>query len=282
MLKTCCSIQSFCSYTKVGLAVAFPALEAMGVECAPVPSCVLSTEVHGYGPFHFRSSTPDMKATFEHWERENLKWDAIYSGFLGDSEQVEIITEFVKKHKESLVLIDPVLGDENRTYGASQDAQIPYMKKLISIADVITPNQTEAAFLLDLPQKKTITTAEAYDMAKALLKKGPKTVLITSAELSDQDPSLCYIVYATKDECSLVSHKKYKQMYYGTGDLFASVVMASLLHGKAVKEAVSLAGETVYKALKRTDEAKYENIGHGVQSVLVYPDLMDVFRPYFK
>lgn len=282
MLKTCCSIQSFCSYTKVGLALAFPALEAMALECAPVPSCTLSTEVHGYGDFYIRSCTDDMSATFKHWERENLKWDSIYSGFLGDAEQVNIITEFVKKHPESFVLIDPVLGDENRTYGASQDAQIPYMKKLISIADVITPNQTEAAFLLDLPQKKQLTTSEAYDMAKALLKKGPKTVLITSVDLSDQDPSLCYIVYATKDECSLVSHKKYKQVYYGTGDLFASVVLASLLHNVPIKEAVSFAGEMVYLALKRTDEAKYENIGHGVQSILVYPELMDKFRGFFK
>lgn len=282
MLKTCASIQSFCCYTKVGLDVAFPTLEVMGVECAPVPTCLLSTEVHGYGEFYIRDCTDDMKATFAHWERENLKWDSIYSGFLGSQEQVDMIIDFVKKHKESLVVIDPVLGDDGSTYGPLQTAQIPGMKKLVSIADVITPNQTEACFLLDRPQQKTITTKEGFELAKELLKLGPKTVLITSVELSDQDSSKCHIIVATKDKVELVSHPKYKLMYYGTGDLFSSVLLASILHGKDINEATKLAGDMVYLALKRTDEAKYTNVGHGVQSVLVFPELLDASREFFN
>ena len=282
MLKTCASIQSFCCYTKVGLAVAFPVLEAMGIECAPVQSCLLSTEVHGYGDFYITSSTDLMKATFDNWDRENLKWDSIYSGFLGDVKQVDLITDFVKKHSESFVVIDPVLGDNGKTYGPLQDAQIPGMKRLVSVADVITPNQTEAAFLLDLPQQESYTVAEAYSMAKALLALGPKTVFITSINLSDADSSKCHIVYADKNECSLVSHNKYDKLYYGTGDLYASVLLGSLLHNVPIKEAATIAGETVYLALKKTDEAGYTNIGHGVQSVTVLPYLSDKFKKYFN
>ena len=115
MLKTCASIQSFCCYTKVGLALAFPTLEAMGVECAPVPSCLLSTEVPGYGDFYIRSCTDDMKATFTHWNRENLKWDSIYTGFLSDPKQIDVIIDFVKTHPESLIMIDPAFADDCRS-----------------------------------------------------------------------------------------------------------------------------------------------------------------------
>lgn len=282
MLKTCASIQSFCCYTKVGLAVAFPILESMGVECAPVPSCLLSTEVHGYGDFYITSSTELMKATFDHWNRENLKWDSIYSGFLGDAKQVDLITDFVKRHKESYVVIDPVLGDNGTTYGPLQDAQIPGMKRLVGVANVITPNQTEAAFLLSAPQQDSYTTKEAYKMARSLLSLGPETVFITSIKLSDQDPSKCYIVYANKNECSLVSHEKYSKLYYGTGDLYASVLLGSLLHNVPIKEAASVAGEMVYLALKRTDESGYTNDGHGIQSVLVIPELTEMSKKFFK
>ena len=160
MLKTCASIQSFCCYTKVGLALAFPTLEAMGVECAPVPSCLLSTEVHGYGDFYIRSCTDDMKATFTHWNRENLKWDSIYTGFLSDPNQVDVIIDFVKTHPEALIMIDPAFADDGHIYtGLSMDL-VEKMKKLLSVADITVPNPTEACFLLNKPQKESMTTDE--------------------------------------------------------------------------------------------------------------------------
>lgn len=281
MLKTCASIQSFCCYTKVGLALAFPTLEAMGVECAPVPSCLLSTEVHGYGEFYIRSCIDDMKATFAHWNRENLKWDSIYTGFLSDPNQVDVIIDFVKSHKESLVMIDPAFGDDGKIYPGLSEALVEKMRKLVSVADITVPNPTEACFLLGKPQKDSMTTDEAISVAKELLTLGPKMAIMTSVTLNDKDKDMCYIISADKNGTNIVSHKKYHKMQHGTGDLFASIVLASLLHGKSVKEATQFAGDMVYLALKRTDEQGYTNDGHGVQSITVFPELLDANRKFF-
>lgn len=281
MLKTCASIQSFCCYTKVGLALAFPTLEAMGVECAPVPSCLLSTEVHGYGDFYIRSCTDDMKATFSHWNRENLKWDSIYTGFLSDPNQVDVIIDFVKTHPEALIMIDPAFADDGHIYtGLSMDL-VEKMKKLLSVADITVPNPTEACFLLNKPQKESMTTDEAVALTKELLTLGPKMAVMTSVNLSDKDPNMCYIISADKNESYIISHKKYHKMQHGTGDLFASVLLASLLHGKSMKDATQFAGNMVYLALERTDKAKYTNDGHGVQSITVFPEILDENRKFF-
>ena len=144
------AIHDMSGFGRCSLTVAIPVLSAMGVQCCPLPTAFLSTHTGGFTGFTFLDMTEEMPKIAAHWQSLNLRFDAIYSGFLASERQIGIVSDFVRtfRRPDTLVVIDPVMGDDGKAYQTYTPALCSGMARLAELADVITPNLTEAAFLL--------------------------------------------------------------------------------------------------------------------------------------
>ncbi|MDR1044142.1 MAG: pyridoxamine kinase, partial [Candidatus Adiutrix sp.] len=169
------AIHDICGYGRCSLTVVIPILSAMGFEVCPLPTAVLST--HTLFPnFVILDMTDELPKIINHWQELDLKFDAIYSGFLGSARQVDIVADFIRHFQgpETLVVVDPVMADHGRLYPTMPPEMVEEMKKLARISRIITPNLTEAAFMLDRPTPESLGEKEARDWLKALTGLGPE------------------------------------------------------------------------------------------------------------
>ncbi|MBW2592766.1 MAG: pyridoxamine kinase, partial [Deltaproteobacteria bacterium] len=152
------AIHDLSGFGRASLTVVIPVLSTMGVQACPLPTAVLSTHTGGFKNYHFVDMTEDMVRMIDHWKALDIAFDAIYSGFLGSPRQVNIVIDFIKSfaRPEQLVVVDPVIGDNGKPYKTMGSEMIRQMRLLASKADIITPNFTEAAFLLDEPYPESI------------------------------------------------------------------------------------------------------------------------------
>ena len=160
-----------------------PTLEVLGVEVCPLPTALLSTQTDGFERYHFEESTDSLEEVLKHWDYLVLSFDTIYSGFLGSHEQVDLVRHFIMRQRakhNTLVVIDPVLGDGGKPYAPINELLINEMRTLVMEADLITPNTTEAALLLEKPMQKNFTRKEILFWAKELSDTVGSSVTITS------------------------------------------------------------------------------------------------------
>lgn len=237
------------------LSAVIPILSTMGIQVCSLPTAILSTHTGGFTDFHFRDLTKDMRHIIAHWQSLSLPFAGIYSGFLGSHEQVGIVQDFITHFKKetTLVVVDPVLGDDGQLYDTMEHSMIDGMRDLISHADVITPNITEAEFLLN----KTPLTAKAAPQkikqwAKNLAALGPRWVIITSvpAELSGGTSVVAYD--RNFDRYWKVACPYIPACYPGTGDIFTSVITGSLLQGDSLPLSLDRAVQFVSMAIRTT------------------------------
>ncbi|HZK19916.1 MAG TPA: pyridoxamine kinase [Treponemataceae bacterium] len=254
-VKKVAAIHDLSGFGRTSLTVIIPTLSTMGVQVCPVPTAILSTHSGGFTDYSFHDLTDSMQSHLKHWKKLHLSFDAIYSGFLGSPKQVDIVLEIIndfgssKKNganslssAQALVVVDPVMGDSGKLYNSISPKMIPQMRRLITKADIIVPNITEASFLLDRPTPKKFTNNEIKGYLKALSKMGPETVVITSVLDVDTPGVLCTAAYQ-KDTDSYwkVSTEHLPVMYPGTGDIFASVMIGSLLKGESLPVSIDRA-----------------------------------------
>lgn len=149
-LKRAAAIHDISGFGKCSLTVALPIISAMGIEVSVIPTAVLSTHTGGFTGFTYRDLTGDMRPIAEHWKSLGIKFDAIYSGFLGSVEQIDIVTDFIDdfKEKNTVVLVDPAMADGGKMYTVFDMDFAKQMARLCAKADIIVPNFTEAAFML--------------------------------------------------------------------------------------------------------------------------------------
>ena len=149
-LKRAAAIHDISGFGKCSLTVALPIISAMGIEVSVIPTAVLSTHTGGFTGFTYRDLTGDMRPIAEHWNSLGIKFDAIYSGFLGSVEQIDIVTDFIDdfKEKDTVVLVDPAMADGGKMYTVFDMDFAKQMTRLCAKADIIVPNFTEAAFML--------------------------------------------------------------------------------------------------------------------------------------
>ncbi|MCL2840014.1 MAG: pyridoxamine kinase [Defluviitaleaceae bacterium] len=256
-IKRAAAIHDISCFGRCSLTVALPILSAAGVNCSVVPTAVLSTHTGGFDGFTYRDLTEDILPIARHWQSLRLKFDALYSGFLGSTAQVDILREFFKlfHRPETIILIDPVMGDNGKLYKTfSQD--FPHeMAKLCHMADLITPNMTEAALLLNEPYHKgPHTQAYIETTIKKLAALGGKSkqVVLTGVYFCENelgaaayDGSKVYYAMA----------EKISQHYPGTGDVFASVLLAALLNGANLSTGMEQAVAFVSDCIKDTHES---------------------------
>lgn len=262
MTKKAVLINDLSGLGKCSLTAAIPVLSVMGIQACPMPTAVLTSQT-GFKSFYCNDCTDKLDYYTEEWKKLGFQPDGIYTGFLSSEKQVDKILNFISSFEteNTLVLVDPVMGDGGRTYSLFTDTLACKMKKLVTAADVITPNLTECCILCDIDYCEFVKNAESPDfidriaeLGKALLKRyGVKIVIITGIEHKDSDGTIRVLnLVASDEEVFCVSCKKIGGSYSGTGDLFASVIFSGLLRGDSLRDTVNLAVNFIETSLHDT------------------------------
>lgn len=246
------AIHDISCFGKCSLTVALPLISAAGVEVAVIPTAVLSTHTGGFTGYTFRDLTEDILPVARHWQSAGISADAIYTGYLGSKEQVELVIEAIDyiKKQNSPVIVDPVMADHGRLYGGFPDDFPNEMKKLCKKADIITPNITEAALMLDCEYLEGPYTKEYIER----LLKGLREITDSKIVLTGVWFDSCRIGAACFDgnNVSYILSERIETTYHGTGDVFASTLVAAYMRGKSLEDATKVAVDFTCACINRT------------------------------
>lgn len=265
IVKKVAAIHDLSGFGRSSLTSIIPILSSMKVQVCPVPTAVLSSHTGGFEGYSFLDLTDYMEQHIAHWKSLNLEFDCIYSGFLGSPKQMKIVADFIDffGHKNNLTVVDPVLGDNGKLYGTMNNEMVEEMKKLISKADIITPNFTEVTFLLNKPYKKEISETEVKEWLVELANMGPKIVIATSVPDENShkaDRKTNVIAYDKENNIFWkVSCKYIPASYPGTGDAYTSVVIGSLLQGDSLPIAIERGVQFITQCILASYGFKYPN-----------------------
>ncbi len=252
-MKRIITVQDISCVGKCSLTVALPVISAMGVEACVLPTAVLSTHTAFKG-FTFRDLTSDINKITEHWKQEKISFDAIYTGYLGSFEQIELMQNFIKDFGcgGTRVIVDPCMADNGKLYsGFTKDFAFA-MAALCSKADVIVPNLTEASFMLDIPYVENGYNKEYIeDLLKKLAALGARRVVLKGVSFDDKKIGIASYDSQT-EKITWYFHEKMPQSFHGTGDIFASVLTGALVRGLSLEEACRLAADFVVESIKAT------------------------------
>ena len=258
------AIHDICGYGRCSLTVAIPILSTMGFEVCPLPTAVLSTHTE-FENFVLLDLTDDLPRFINHWRDLGLKFEGIYSGFLGSSKQVDMVAAFIDEFKaaDSVVVVDPVMADNGKLYASMPPEMVGEMKKLTAKAQIITPNLTEAAFILGRPVPAQISEDELCEWLEALTDLGPEVAIITSAPLSSRPEVSAVGAYDKQDNRFWLTHRPYVPIqYHGTGDMFSSVLTGSLMQGDSLPVAIDRSAQFVATAIRATFGYRHLDLGH--------------------
>ena len=248
------AIHDMSGFGRCSLTIVLPVLSAMGIQCCPLPTAFLSTHTSGFQGFTFLDMTDEMSRVAAHWKALDLDFQAIYSGFLGSGRQIGIVEGFLRDFRkaDTLVVVDPVMGDHGRVYQTYTPAMCAGMARLAERADVITPNLTEAALMLGVPYE-ALPAGEAgcREIVERLSLGGRRSVVLTGASLSEElTGAMCYDAGSGQTEA--VQTRRVLREFLGTGDMFASVLTGALVRGAALTDAGAQAVEFVRACAERT------------------------------
>jgi pyridoxine kinase len=261
--KQAIAIHDISGFGRCSLTVALPVLSAAGIQTSVIPTAVLSTHTGGFTGYTFRDLTDDILSIAKHWNELGLKFDAIYTGFLGSLEQVDIIIEALTllRSRNTIIVVDPVMADFGKLYTIFNENFPEAMHKLCARADVIAPNLTEAALLTGTPYREgPFEQGEVEIILRALAAIGPKRVVLTGVTYADDPDVIGAASYDAESGAFAYSGKKrIEPMYHGTGDVFASVLTAALVNGKSLADACAVAVRFTVDAISRTKAAGTDN-----------------------
>ena len=236
---------------RCSLTVILPALSAQGIQVCPVPTAILSAHTGGFGEVVLRDLTDYISPALEHYKRLNYRFDCVYSGFLASTEQIDHCLEFFEYYKDALKVVDPVMADNGKPYKTCTAELCSRMGELTAIADIITPNITEAAILLgENPVQPDVAMQKIKSYLVRLSELGPKIVVITSVFSDGQ----AYNVGYDREHSKFwrIPYNMINARYPGTGDVFASVLTGSILRGDSLPIAMNRATAFLERAIKTT------------------------------
>jgi len=250
--KKAAVINDYSSFGRCSLAVASPILSAMKVQCCPVPTAVFTNHT-GFPRFSWRDLTEVMDTYLEDWQAIGLEFTAIASGFLGSRRQIDFVKRFVKAFSKSapLVLIDPVMGDYGRLYPSYAPELAAGMHELLDIADVLTPNLTEASILIGREYNQNAGERELEEIARELCEPHARCVVISGIPRGSE---LLNFIYERDKGCDVLVTQRIGEDRSGTGDVFSAVVLGRLLNGAPFKNAVRDGAAFVMHAIRRSIE----------------------------
>ena len=243
-MKKVAAINDLSGFGRCSITVALPVLSAHGVQCCPVPTAILSNHT-GFGTYFFDDYSDKMMPYIDAWGNLGLDFDCIYTGFLGSEKQIDIVEKFIKKSRNSTILVDPVMADDGEIYSTYTPVMCEKMKRLVSLADVVTPNTTEAAILADAEYKENYTDDEVWALAEKIHALGAKNVVITGVHRNGRIAN-----FVRGPERFIAESEEVYVHYMGTGDLFASMLCGYMMNDEPLKESVEKSAEFVYKTTK--------------------------------
>mgnify|MGYP000579990607 FL=1 len=259
---------------RTSLMAVIPILSTMGFNVCPLPTAILSNHSQ-YPDFSFLDLTEEMPRIIDQWEKLGVTFDAIYTGYMGSPRQIEIVCGFIERFRtaDTLVVVDPVLGDNGHLYSKMTQEMVEEMRRLACRADVLTPNLTEAFALLDRPYKTDCTTEELKDLIAELSEMGPDTVIITGVPVPGQSGLTSVIARSKSDFRTWKVTCPYLPAHYpGTGDSFTSVITGSLLQGDSLPIALDRAAQFILQGIRSTFGYRMDN-RDGILLERVLPNL---------
>jgi pyridoxine kinase len=272
-MKRIVTIQDISCVGKCSLTVALPIISAMGVETAILPTAVLSTHTMFSG-FTCKDMTDQIIPIAEHWKKEQFTFDAIYTGYLGSFEQIEIVSKFFDDFKtpSNLIVVDPVMADNGKLYPAFDEAYAKENAKLCGKADLIVPNITEGSFLTGMPYRTEYDRKYITDMLGALAQLGAKYVALTG--VSFEEGKIGVMGLNTEDGSYFEYYTEHVPVsFHGTGDIFSSVVVGALTRGKSLPEAFQIACDYTKETIAYTWRTSGAG-GYGVDFEVTLPGLV--------
>ena len=250
--KRVSDINDLSCFGRCSLSVILPTLTVMGVQVCPVPTTVFSTHTGGLGSVEQRDLSDFTLPCLEHYRRLGLEFECVYSGFLSSQEQIDHCLKFFSTYQDALAVVDPVMGDHGRPYRTITPQMRSRLGELVRVADIITPNLTEACMLLKIPYfNEGLSRAQAKSLLVRLSELGPNYVVITGTPMASG--SIANIGYDRQNNSFWYIDCDYVPVSYpGTGDLFASVLTGGFLTGDSLPMAMGRAAYFVERCIKTT------------------------------
>ena len=244
------AIHDLSCFGRCSLTIALPVLSAMGCQCCPLPTALLSAHT-GFTGGSFLDLTEEMQRIADHWARIDIHFDGIYSGFLGSAAQIGTVRQFIGRFRGTgLVVIDPVLGDHGQAYRTCTPELCNGMRRLAESADIITPNLTEASLLLE-QSYETIQAIDPAEIVRRLSLEGRRSVVLTGYSTGDgQTGALCFD--RADGSIQAVQVQRVPRDFSGTGDLFTSVLTGAMVKGVPLIQAARTAADFVQSCAART------------------------------
>ena len=275
MYKKVLSVQDISCVGQCSLTVALPIISACGVETCVLPSAVLSTHTGGFKGFTFRDLTEDMPAIAAHWQKEGIAFDAIYTGYLGSTQQIDYVKDlFATVLKDGgLKVVDPAMADNGKLYVGFDMAFVEAMKGLCGAADMLLPNLTEACLLTDTPYREEYDRAFIEEIVAKLHALGCPTVVFTGVSFAAGKTG---VLVSENGNVQYYEHDKRQNSCHGTGDIYASAFVGALVRGKAPIEAARVAADYTVACIDET--AKLDNHWYGAAFEPALGKLIDMLK----
>lgn len=262
MIKKAAVINDLSGFGKCSLTASIAVLSVMGVQPCPMPTAVLTNQT-GYKNHYCIDLTDELSHYKEMWSLNNESFDGIYSGYIADKRQVDIIFDFIDTFRKSntVVLVDPVMGDNGRLYSAYNDESCKKICGLARSADIITPNLTELCILTDTDFDKLNSHCESDDfldriseVAKGAISHSEQKIVATGINKG----GCLYNGVFSKQDCDFIKAGCHGGSFSGTGDIFASIVFASVVNGESLVSSVKKAVSFIEKATADTAKEPYD------------------------
>ncbi|WP_448920974.1 pyridoxamine kinase [Eubacterium sp.] len=254
-MKRIVTVQDISCLGKCSLTVALPIISAMGIETSIIPTAVLSTHTL-WEHYVCDDLTDNIPLVAEHWKNEGFGFDAIYTGYLASSNQIDVVSKLFDEFKteNNFIFVDPAMADNGEMYRNFDKSFADKMRVLCAKADIIVPNMTEACLLTDTKYKNEYDDKYISDLLKKLTDLGASKAIITGAHYDGKYGIMSYD--SVNDEYSFYAHQKIDHIFYGTGDVFSSACVGALTQGYSLAEAVEIAGEFVFASISATMKDK--------------------------
>lgn len=260
-MKKILTVQDISCLGKCSLTVALPLISAMGVETAILPTALLSTHTM-FKDFTFKDLSSQIKPITDHWKKEGIVFDALYTGYLGTIDQIELVKDLFKdfKKRDNIIFVDPVMADNGQLYPGFNQEYVKKNTELCALADVIVPNITEACFLTHTEYKEEYDEKYIKELLIRLSYLGAKKSVITGVSLHQGMTGFMGYDRETKDYFWF-ENKYIDVSYHGTGDIFSSVSIGALMNGLSFYDAFKLASlytaYTINETLKNPHKPWY-------------------------
>lgn len=278
-MKRIVSIQDISCFGKCSLTVALPIISAMGIETCVVPTAVLSTHTGGFTGYTYRDLTYDIPDIAKHWKSINLEFDAVCTGYLGSFEQIKIVSDFFDDFKtdNNLLIVDPVMGDKGKFYAGFTNEFAAEMRRLCKKADVILPNLTEAALLLN---DEYVESGYDEDFIKNMLMRlaelGSGIVVLTGVSFDEKTQGVMSYNSKTGEFSSYFS-ENIPGYFHSTGDVFSSTLAGALVKGFDMAKSVEIAVDFTVDCIRHTLGSEKEH-WYGVKFEECLPNLIDMVK----